>query len=569
MLVAPQYKQQKVRPAAGFGENGAAGRLHMNDNRHPGELPGEAEEFPARQKPWNQARDWTLGLRLSVFFAFSGTWQPPLPLHEFLPAQPWSPLEQPPSPLHSFRPLHSCLATVAHAPFPLHSFLPATPLGPPPWPLQSFIPLQTCLAVLSVAITLVTAAAALIPATAAANRLPKFRRVICSVLLAESRKIRASHSRSENRSDVDWIRSRLASGNAARAAILVLAPRRARYQPWRSGEPHFWMNHPLSISVIRSAAAVACCLGLAGCAPSGAVRPARTNSAPYRDARFWAHWSDGQAEISSYDLTYPRYGSPRTGTALAIFVTEPFSLAARVKADAGKHPQRDLFPVMKLNLVEDFQTGIYDYNEQISSFLALEANAHQRAGYLTKASFSSQEWCGHSWAQWILQPKGLQYAGHSYFDGEADRSALIQVPPGGIVEEQLMFWARGMAEPRLSPGQECTAPFRRSLQFERHSHREARWLNARLSREGVVRRVLVPAGEFEAETWRAELLDGPTLSFRVEAAEPHRVLEWNSTDGERAVLVKSVRMRYWEMNKPGGESELSRLGLRQRPARTP
>ena len=38
-------------------------------------------------------------------------------------------------------------------------------------------------------------------------------------------------------------------------------------------------------------------------------------------------------EIASYDLTYPRYGEPRPGLAVTIFVTEPFSAEARVKAD--------------------------------------------------------------------------------------------------------------------------------------------------------------------------------------------------------------------------------------------
>jgi len=36
--------------------------------------------------------------------------QPPLPLQEFLPLQPWSPVEQPPVPLQLFLPLQECLA---------------------------------------------------------------------------------------------------------------------------------------------------------------------------------------------------------------------------------------------------------------------------------------------------------------------------------------------------------------------------------------------------------------------------------------------------------------------------
>src|SRR5688572_30507224 len=78
----------------------------------------------------------------------TGTLQPPLPLQEFLPAQPPSPPLQPPWPLQAFLPAHSCLALVAQPPLPLQEFLPAQPPSPalqPPLPLQALWPLQTWL----------------------------------------------------------------------------------------------------------------------------------------------------------------------------------------------------------------------------------------------------------------------------------------------------------------------------------------------------------------------------------------------------------------------------------------
>src|SRR4051812_26244976 len=77
---------------------------------------------------------------------------------------------------------------------------------------------------------------------------------------------------------------------------------------------------------------------------------------------FWKHWGDGKGELAAYDLTIPRYGQSRKGVAVTVFVTETFSNSLRVKSDPGRHPKSDEFPVMKLNLVEDFATGIYDYN---------------------------------------------------------------------------------------------------------------------------------------------------------------------------------------------------------------
>src|SRR5262245_41467922 len=94
-----------------------------------------------RGPPFHGRSDYAAGL--------TGTAQPPLPLQEFLPAQPASPLLQPPWPLHEFMPLQECfMSAEAQPPLPLQEFLPAQPASPllqPPLPLHAFWPLQTCL----------------------------------------------------------------------------------------------------------------------------------------------------------------------------------------------------------------------------------------------------------------------------------------------------------------------------------------------------------------------------------------------------------------------------------------
>ena len=120
----------------------------------------------------------------------------------------------------------------------------------------------------------------------------------------------------------------------------------------------------------------------------------RCSPPPLRADDFWAHWGDGKAELNGYRLTQPRYGAPRAGTAILIYVTEDMSDSLRVKADPGKHPKSDVYPVLKLNAIRDFQTGIYDYNVMTSIF------ARVAPGWpVAKLSFSSQEWCGHVWHQ--------------------------------------------------------------------------------------------------------------------------------------------------------------------------
>ncbi len=299
------------------------------------------------------------------------------------------------------------------------------------------------------------------------------------------------------------------------------------------------------------------------------ARSTMPSSGPVYDDAFWRVWGDGKAEVSSYDLVYPRYGNPGKGLAITIFVTEPFSDSLRVKADAGRHSSSDVFPAMKLNLIQDFQTGVYDYNEETSSFVGLAPAGGRPAGSLCKVSFSSQEWCGHTWLQVLPRMDRYEIAGHSYFDGEADRRANLPAPAGGVSEDQLMFWVRGIGQPLLEPGQTAEVPYLPSLQSSRHHHRQLTWTRARLTREAGAREISTPAGKFNVEVYRTEIESGGSRAYYVDLAAPRRVVRWESSDGERGDLIASKRMKYWTMNQPGGEGVLKELGLSQRAPRTP
>jgi hypothetical protein len=288
---------------------------------------------------------------------------------------------------------------------------------------------------------------------------------------------------------------------------------------------------------------------------------------PIADSLFWKTWGDGQAELASYDLIEPHYGQPRRGTAVTIFVTETFSNSARVKADPGKHPKSDEFPVMKLNLVKDFQTGIYDYNDMTSSFVALDAVNNRPAGSLTKVSFSSQEWCGTVYHQLLFDANSIRSTRHSYFDGEGDQQLSLAYPANGAASDALLLWARQMAEPRLTLGESRTVPLLSPLQLVRDSHRPAEWTRAKLSRVKVLEPLVVPAGKFAVEAWTAESANGK-LTIYAETAAAHRIIKWESSNGERAELLAAERMKYWQLNVPGGEVNLKKLKLYPRPART-
>lgn len=268
---------------------------------------------------------------------------------------------------------------------------------------------------------------------------------------------------------------------------------------------------------------------------------------------FWKQWGDGMAEVATYDLTMPRYGANRRGVAVAIFVTEPFSKSTRVKADPGKHPPSDQFPVMKLNLIKEFQTGIYDYSDMTSVFAALSGNRG-----VTKISFSGQEWCGHVWQQFLFDDNAVRYTGHSYFDGEGDWSKTLELPAAGIAEDALFHWARGMTGPSLQPGESRKVRMLMSAERSRFEHKPAAWINATLEHSKTP----------SANVYRAVLDTGLTKTFHVETAGQRRIVEWKFSNGEAGKLIASERLKYWELNKPGNEAILKKLRVTPRGPRS-
>lgn len=312
------------------------------------------------------------------------------------------------------------------------------------------------------------------------------------------------------------------------------------------------------------------------------------SAAPARgvDAEFWDHWGDGQAELAGYRLRYPRYGTVREGTAVAIFVTEEHAAAERVKHEDPARGAGDVLAVIKLNLVQDFSTGIYDYNLMTSAFVALAPHDRLPAWGPVKVSFSSQEWCGQTYAHALFDAAAVRAVSHSYFDGEADRELRLDRAAGGLAEDALLLWARGLASPRLEPGEKRTLPLLRSLERARLEHLPLDWHRATFSRSSGTESSTVPAGSFETDVLRVEVEGGTTRrlyppggaaldlaarewTFWVERAAPHRIVRWSRSDGLEAELAGSTRAPYWTMNGEGHQAALETLGLAPRPPRTP
>jgi hypothetical protein len=127
---------------------------------------------------------------------------------------------------------------------------------------------------------------------------------------------------------------------------------------------------------------------------------------------FKEYWYNGEAEITSFELSQERYGELRSGTAVLIYVTEDFLPEKQVKADNYSTAN---VPVLKLNSTKKFNTGIYPYSIMESTFYPVGQETQA-----LKVSASIQEWCGQVYAQ-INNSERFEVRSHSYFETEADQ----------------------------------------------------------------------------------------------------------------------------------------------------
>lgn len=291
---------------------------------------------------------------------------------------------------------------------------------------------------------------------------------------------------------------------------------------------------------------------------------------------FESHWQDGKAELDGYRYTVTRYGQPRRGTAVMVFVTEPFSEAKRVKVDDPAANPKDTFEALKLNFIRDFQTGIYDYNTMTSLFV------RSRDFSPSKISFSSAEWCGHVYEEMLFGPRDIADHYSSYFEDESRQSRLDLMVKGmttkGMAEEELFVLLRGLRSEWLKPGEKRSVPLLAAAFYRRLAHSPFSWNEAVIERSRAPQSVTVPAGTFEASVYTVSVLGARDGKFWIERAYPHRIVRWEWTPAAGRVggkrghwspgealdageLTGSTRLPYWRLHNLGDEKYLKELGL--------
>ncbi|APA65772.1 septum formation inhibitor Maf [Maribacter sp. 1_2014MBL_MicDiv] len=262
---------------------------------------------------------------------------------------------------------------------------------------------------------------------------------------------------------------------------------------------------------------------------------------------FKKYWYNGTAEITSYKLEQARYGEIREGSAVMIYVTEPFLPEQQVKAD---NSHKTNIPVLKLNSTKNYITGIYPYSIMTSSFYPVHDNQHA-----IKVSFSSQEWCGHVYAQ-LNNRDDFEITSHSYFESEGDQDYSIEK---AILENEI--WNKVRIDPKNLPiGEVSIVP---SLEFIRLTHKELKAYNAITS--------LATKGNTNTYTINYPELER-TLKINFENEFPYLIESWTDTfhdgfgDNKKVLTSKATRINrittpYWQQKSNKDLSLRDSLGL--------
>lgn len=259
-----------------------------------------------------------------------------------------------------------------------------------------------------------------------------------------------------------------------------------------------------------------------------------------------AHWFSG-AELCRYELTQSRYGNEHPGHAEFIFVTEPFDLKEQVKSDTGGP---GTVPVLKLNALRTFNTGIYSYRTMRSTFTPI---GNLEKPHALKETLSVQDWCGQVFTQINRHQDDWQIRSFSYFQSEGDQTRTVNANDAWLEEEWLTV-------ARLNPTALPTGNFRAmpSQLFFRFIHQDPAVFDA-------VGKLIK---RDDATTYQVNYPQiGRTVTITFDNHFPHIIREWtegNERSGQqtRAKLThRQMNVNYWEQNQPADRHLRKQLGL--------
>ncbi len=240
------------------------------------------------------------------------------------------------------------------------------------------------------------------------------------------------------------------------------------------------------------------------------------------------YWYQGKAELSSYDVEQERYGEMRKAQQVNIFVTEDFSAKKQVKLDDAAAAGSDRMPVLKLNTVRRFNTGIYDYSIMQSVF------SPYAGGSALKTTTSVQDWCGQVFAQYNNRGQGAwEHTLNSYFESEGDQRGQLAAD---YLEDEI--WTLARLDPaKLKTGALKVIPSSVHLRL-RHKPIQPEDATLAVNSDNSGLRVVLNYISIQR-----------TLTIQCEPKAPWRITGWEEVVGGKTSskgTLKGVRMSaYW------------------------
>jgi hypothetical protein len=232
-----------------------------------------------------------------------------------------------------------------------------------------------------------------------------------------------------------------------------------------------------------------------------------------------SYWADGKAEFNIYDAQIVRDGAPRPCEVLHIFVREPMD---------PKQP--GAVPVLKLNQILHLPIGLYVHQQMHSNFWRVE-NAQ-----LLKFSLTSSDSIGNIYKEGRRDGEAFTYEYRTSAEAVAGGKDNVAIPTNGYFYDELPWLVRTL------DFQKPPAPFEVQLAGSTINLKKDNFVfkPAKLSVKATEREIDVTVEHA-----------GGTDHFILDRNFPYLLRQWNAADGSRLKMKRSLKVAYWNYNKPG------------------
>jgi hypothetical protein len=240
-----------------------------------------------------------------------------------------------------------------------------------------------------------------------------------------------------------------------------------------------------------------------------------------------SYWGDGKAEFNIYDAQIARYGIPRPCEVLHILVREPIDSKQFVKPEGSPRPEP--IAVLKLNQILHVPTGLYVHQQMHSNFWRVD-NAQ-----LLKFSLTSNDSIGNTFKEARRTGDQLNYEYHTYWDGMADGRETIAPPANGYFYDELPWLVRTLDFSK--PTGEFEVQLAGSI------------INSK--KDTIAFKPAKISFKSSEKTIDVAVQHAGVDHFILDRDGPNLLREWTAADGSRLKLKRSLKVDYWNYNKPG------------------